>query len=340
MVGYVARYPIEIRDWYDLNALRDNLNGNHTLMNDLDSTTAGYEELASPTANGGKGWQPIGTFLPWAETTFTGFMGTFDGQGYKIRDLFINRPDEGYAGLFAIVKEGGRIEDIGVVNADVIGYGGVGGLVGGNEVGTVRNPYYASSVVALVWVGGLVGDNYGTVRNSYYTGSVTGAGMYVGGLMGENHGTVINSYSTATVAGEASCVGGLVGENYGTVRNSYSTGNVTGGAVVGGLVGRSQGGSVSNSYSTDNVTGEDVVGGLLGQNIESTVSNSFWDTETSGQATSAGGKGKTTAQMKDIATFSGARWKIITVANPGTRNPSYIWNIVDKQTYPFLNWQA
>jgi hypothetical protein len=43
--------------------------------------------------------------------------------------------------------------------------------------------------------------------------------------------------------------------------------------------------------------------------------------------------------MKDIATFSGAEWDIITVANSGTRNTDYIWNTVDDQTYPFLSWQ-
>ena len=47
---------VEIRDWYDLDAIRDNLGDGYLLMNDLDSTTAGYEELASPTANGGAGW--------------------------------------------------------------------------------------------------------------------------------------------------------------------------------------------------------------------------------------------------------------------------------------------
>ena len=38
---------LEIRTWYDLNAIRDNLGGSYILMNDLNSTTAGYEELAS-----------------------------------------------------------------------------------------------------------------------------------------------------------------------------------------------------------------------------------------------------------------------------------------------------
>jgi len=73
--------------------------------------------------------------------------------------------------------------------------------------------------------------------------------------------------------------------------------------------------------------------------IESSVSDSFWDTQTSGQATSDGGTGKTTAEMQDIATFSGADWNIIAVANPSTRNSSYTWNIVDTQTYPFLSWE-
>jgi len=69
------------------------------------------------------------------------------------------------------------------------------------------------------------------------------------------------------------------------------------------------------------------------------VRNSFWDIETSGQATSDGGTGKTTAQMKNITTFSGAGWNIITVALNET-NPAYIWNIVDQETYPFLSWQS
>jgi hypothetical protein len=86
------------------------------------------------------------------------------------------------------------------------------------------------------------------------------------------------------------------------------------------------------------VSGSTYTGGLVGGNA-GTVSNSFWDTETSGQGTSAGGTGKTTAQMKNIATFSGAGWNIIAVANSGTRNPSYIWNIVNGVTYPFLSWQ-
>ena len=102
---------------------------------------------------------------------------------------------------------------------------------------------------------------------------------------------------------------------------------------------------MSDSYSTGSVTGSTNVGGLIGRNA-GTESNSFWDTETSGQATSDGGTGKTTAEMQDIDTFTDTEtegldepWDIIAVANPSTRNLSYIWNIVDEETYPFLSWQ-
>ena len=136
-------------------------------------------------------------------------------------------------------------------------------------------------------------------------------------------------------------VGGLAGFNDGTVSNSYSTGSVTGNWYVGGLVGANWGGTVSKSYSTGNVSGNEHVGGLAGEDMgRGLISKSFWDTETSGQATSPGGTGKTTAEMKDISTFSGAGWNIRAVNSHGERNLAGIWNIVDGLTYPFLSWQS
>jgi len=87
-----------------------------------------------------------------------------------------------------------------------------------------------------------------------------------------------------------------------------------------------------------NITDSRYVGGLVGKNW-GTVSESFWDTETSGQATSDGGTGKNTTEMQNITTFSGVGWNIIAVANTTMRDPSYIWNIVNNVTYPFLSWQ-
>jgi hypothetical protein len=264
--GYTPSQNLEIQTWYDLDDVRDNLEGHHTLMNDLDSTTAGYEELAGPTANQGKGWQPIGT----GNSPFT---GTFDGQGYEIRDLFINRADESCVGLFAFIDERGQIEDIGLVNATVNGEGGVGGLVGASY-GTVSNSYSTGSVTGNKQVGGLVGANVnGTIDNSYSTGSVTG-NEAVGGLVGQSWSTVSNSYSTGKVSGNYD-VGGLVGWNDGSyVSNSYSTGSVSGDVNVGGLVGLNTLGTIDNSYSTGSVTGNEAVGGLVGEN-DGTVNDCY-----------------------------------------------------------------
>jgi hypothetical protein len=231
---------LEIRDWYDLDAVRDNTRGHHTLMNDLDSTTAGYKELASPTANEGKGWQPIiGILYPWGD--YISFAGTFDGQGYEIRDLFINRPNEDDVGLFE--SSDGIIKNIGVVNATVTGDGEVGGLLGAN---------------------------FGTVSNSYSTGRVTG-NHRVGGLVAENHqGTVSNSYSSAKVTGSDQ-VGGLVGwNNESNVTDSYSTGSVTGNDYVGGLVGSNglfgSPGIISNSFWDIETSGQTASDGGTGKN--------------------------------------------------------------------------
>jgi len=328
----------EIRDWYDLDAIRDDLSGPCALMNDLDSTTAGYEELASETANGGKGWEPIGTVADQ-------FVGSFDGQGYEISDLFINRPDEINVGPFSEIGQEGITKDIGLVNVTVIGNDYAGGLVGHND-GMVSDSYSTGSVTGNSSIGALVGHNGGIVNDSYSNGSMTGDSR-VGGLVGWNQATLSNSYSSCSVTGD-SRIGGLVGDNWyyeGTVSNSYSTGSVTGSTQVGGLVGVNYYGSVTHSYSTGSVTGSSQVGGLVGWNTD-IVSNSFWDRVTSGMEESDGGTGKNTMEMQDTATFTDTEtqgldkpWDIIAV-NPGQTNPAYIWNIVDDETYPFLSWES
>jgi hypothetical protein len=371
----------EIWDWHDLDAIRNNLDASCLLMRNLDSGTDGYSELASETANQGRGWEPIGT-------QDKPFNGIFDGQGFEISDLFIGRLDTGHVGLFGFVSENGVIKNVGVVNAYVVGEFCVGGVVGINW-GTLSNSYSDGTISGSDQVGGLVGGNGGSVSNCHSTGIVSGD-RHAGGLVGACNGPLSNSHFTGSVSGTSrigglaggiggttlsnSCssgsvrgsdqVGGLVGYSYGTVSRCYSTGsvtgdsytggligfnretisdscsiaNVTGGWLTGGLVGQNRG-AVSRSYSAGAVDGDLDVGGLVGRNYEGTVSNSFWDTQTSGQSTSDGGTGKTTADMQDIITFSGAMWDINEVANPNSRDPSCVWNIVSNMTCPFLSWQ-
>lgn len=306
-----AVFAVGIWDWKGLNATRNDLSGSYVLMNDLDSTTADYEGLAGSTADEERGWQPVGN-------ESQPFAGSLYGQGHKISNLFIDRPEGQEVGLFGFLGSGGVIEDLGLVNATVTGYEHVGALVGSNSEGIVNNSYSTGSV-----------------------GSVSGY-LRVGGLMGWNRGTVSQCYSSIRVT-YARSVGGLVGYNTGTVSKSYSSGSATGFEYVGGLIGTNHiGGAVSNCYSSATVTCEvPPEGGLVGVNYMflGGVRDSFWDVQTSGEDSSAGGTGKNTAEMKDMDTFSAAGWDITAVANADTRNPSSIWNIVEGETYPFLSWQ-
>ncbi|MFW5787131.1 MAG: hypothetical protein ACOCV3_02575 [Halanaerobiales bacterium] len=84
--------PYQIENWHHLNNVRDNLDSKFILVNDLDETTAGYNELVKnengDLVNEGKGWDPIGADC---DTTFA---GVFNGNDNTISDLVINREGE------------------------------------------------------------------------------------------------------------------------------------------------------------------------------------------------------------------------------------------------------
>ena len=136
---------------------------------------------------------------------------------------------------------------------------------------------------------------------------------YVGILAGNiTNSTIKNCYTTGNVSGQYG-IGGLVGWHYsGLIENCFSHANTTGRGRVGGLVGN---GATSNSlvnkcYSTGLVTVTPdpnlYNGGLVGSHVDSTkVTNSYFDINTSGQTISAGGTGKTTAEMKQQTTYVG-----------------------------------
>jgi hypothetical protein len=217
----------------------------------------------------------------------------------------------------------------------VTGSGEVGGLVGKNWGGTLTACNASGLVIGSSDVGGLVGSNAGILTACYASGAVSGTGYGsggVGGLAGRHDGGTINKcYSKGNVASgpDTPYVGGLTGVNNGTISNCCSTGNVTSGlnsGYIGGLVGVN-GGGISNCYSTGNVSSglnSSFLGGLVGANT-GTLIGCFWDTQTSGQTTSAGGTGKTTAEMNIPATFTLVGWDFTNV-----------WGIIQNQTYPYL----
>ncbi|MGA4854080.1 filamentous hemagglutinin N-terminal domain-containing protein [Acinetobacter haemolyticus] len=234
-----------------------------------------------------------------------------------------------------------------------IGFAAAGGLVGGgftqeNSQHYIDQSYATGNVNGRFGLGGLLGGTTSDyfdpvvrlyINNSYATGDVIANGVvhskYVGGLVGLNaSNNIINgSYATGLVKGNLD-VGGLVGRNDGIVTNSYSTSVVEGSTSVGGLIGYHSG-TVEHSYSSGAVTGTNNVGGLIGESSpwNTVITSSYWNIDTSGQSTSAGGVGKTTAELKQILTFTG--WDITDVSDP---NSTSIWVIDEDSTAPWLRY--
>ena len=246
----------------------------------------------------------------------------------------------------------------------------VGGLVGANEIDGKIITSYATGGVSGQGdnFGGLAGVNAGVIAASYATGSVSGNGYAdVGGLVGENEieGKIITSYATGGVSGQGDNFGGLAGVNSGVIAASYATGSVSGNgyADVGGLVGDNRyTGVITAAYAEGSVSGRaDRYGGLLGSNqgvvtvcfstggvpqrggglIGSngnygTVANCYWDTETSGQSDSAGGDGKTTAELRSPTGYTGAYadWNVDLDGDGSSDDP---WRFGSATEYPVLN---
>ncbi len=295
-----------------LQGMVGNLAGKYVLGADIDAT---------PTGQGA--WYAAGGFAPVGSQA-SAFTGVFDGLGHAIANLTINRPATDDIGLFGYTQ-GSTLRNIGLTNAAITGRNDVGGLAGFND-GIIGNAYSTGSVSGTTNVGGLVGyANSSTIAKSYSTASVgstssSGGGTVAGGLAGVmNGGTITNSYAIGAVTA-----------------TDWQHNSAIGGGLVGWVFG---GGTVANSYATGLIScsssGMILCGGLVG-NSAGTVNTSFWDTQTSGQATGFGDNagtftavGKTTAEMKSLATFAG--WGIDAAGGTAT-----VWRIYDGYTYPLL----
>jgi hypothetical protein len=282
----------------------DNMTETYVLDNNIDcSDTINW--------NGGTGFEPIGA---WDNK----FIGTFDGQGYNISNLFINR-SVGEQGLIADTKDATimniNLIDVYVnINTQAI----AGGLIGYAENTTLENCSATGTIIGGDYLGLLIAELWSEepkIINCHSSGSVTSITDnigYIGGLVGDfENGLILNSYSTANVTG-VYATGGLVGHlAHGKVINCFATGKVQGNYYTGGLLGDSAGDFyVNNSYSIGQVNGtteEGYTGGLIGTipiGQGDRCSNLYWNTETSEQNISACGTGKTIQEMITQSTYT------------------------------------
>ena len=217
------------------------------LMNDIDLSTINL--------------QPIGT-------SGNPFAGEFNGNGYKITNLAINRPTEEYVGLFGYVNNA-TIKDLSIeIDA--------AGIIGGSIPSDLVREYEGG-------VGALSGMAENTViTNCSVTGNVTGLGQNIGGLVGlAINCTITDCSADGKVSGDGVCVGGLAGYLYkGSIANSTSSGEVFGNedsfyTLAGGFAGAVDECDLLNCSTTSDVTGYSYVGGLMGGFSNGSAENCF-----------------------------------------------------------------
>ncbi len=295
--------PYRVQTPEHLNNVRFYRNAHFVQIADIDLLQ--YLSPGGAGYNSGQAWEPIGTETPDMSLRF---IGTYDGDGYLISNLLINRPSQHYIGFFGFLGVGSGVKNVGLVDANISGGMQVGGLVGGTDQAWVANCFVQGSVSSTAITGLLAGSiaNGSNVQRCYSSGSVNAAGNTVGGLLGalSNYSNLSASHSHTQVTSAGEAIGGLIGLHWisSSVTDCYSTGVV--------------------------LSPGDDVGGLIGKQLyDALIQFSYWDTQTSGLVYSAGGEGKSTAQMYQQSTFIG--W------NFGT-----VWSINEGSSYPFYQWQA
>ena len=282
--------PYQISNITELQAYNSSFHQSNyfILTNDIDAS-------ATASWNGGQGFAPNDYF-----------NGNFDGQGFTISNLTINRSGTYQAAIFSSAGSASEFKNINFANVSITGDNRTATLVG-TMAGTIDNVTVTGTINGANKVGGLVGqlDSDGSITNSELDVAVTGSGDFVGGLLGllnsgasvdninvsgsvsgvnlvggltgqANSGSSItNSHTDVTVTGTGLKAGGLLGyNNQGTIENTFSLGSVNGNNEVGGLVGYNAG-SITDSHSESTVTGNTDVGGLAGRNHNSIITNAY-----------------------------------------------------------------
>jgi hypothetical protein len=291
-------------------------------------------------------WHEGAGFIPIGNATLK-FTGNYDGQGFVIEGLYINRPALSGAGLFGRTLNS-EIRNVNIANAEITGGNSTGAIAGYGDATTITNCLTSGIVTGVNNSGGIAGSiiNGSLITRCGSLCAVTGVN-YTGGVTGYNttNSAVSLSYSKGGVSG-FDYVGGIAGRNHitSTVTDCYFKGSVSGHSYVGGVAGLNSYSSVlHNSYAASTVAGTGYYkGGGLGYNDGATsavVQNVLFDSDLSGLGSSQGCIARTTAQMKDILTYTSRTWDFVGDITNGLND---YWDMsgTDNEGYPFLSWQV
>lgn len=274
--------PYQIETIEQLQAINDSLylDKHFIQISDVDaSVTEGW--------NDGKGFEPIG----WNEDidSQTGFSGIYNGQNYRIHDLYINNPDSIMVGLFGFISSA-VLKNIYLEDVTIIGYNTVGGISGMAWYSELTNVIADGEIIGESSVGGLIGSSDQTnILKSKSTANITGI-EHIGGLIGfMESGIISKSSSSGQIIGDHK-LGGLAGTwlsidpEYSHITNSFSDMDISGTSEAGGLIGYMSStietgfGLLDMTYATGMIEADEIKGAIAG-NISRCllVSATYWD---------------------------------------------------------------
>ena len=246
-------------------------------------------------------------------TISTHFEGIYNGKGYRIDSLFINRTEVDRIGLFSQIGDNGVVDILHLTNVSIKG----------NKI-----------------IGALAGFNHGSVRNCSATGEIVGENDHIGGLIGVNRSKVDKCFTNVNVQGRNS-IGGFVGNSEyseAEISNCYSHGTITGNDYVGGFIGYNDA-KTSLSYSIGIVNCTNSVKGGFSGYSTNTILNCFFDSVAVGINSSNGGIGLSTEEMKSVDTYLAVGFDFIDETINGEID-NWGMNTTDNSGYPFLSWQG
>ena len=198
-------------------------------------------------------WEPIGNG-DW------NYVGTFDGNGKTITNLYINAT-QAYKGLFGLIYKS-TIKNLTFENANVTNtendIGILAGYAGnGNTLQNIKISNTCQIKGGNDFTGGIAGYLDGNAYNCVNYATVQGT-EDVGGLFGfysrdGNSMTACANYGNVTASSYTA--GGLVGYfESGTIKDCANYGDITGTSNVGNLIGNAQSCNLNNVLGTGNVT--------------------------------------------------------------------------------------
>ncbi|MBN2661963.1 MAG: hypothetical protein JXR54_11900, partial [Tannerellaceae bacterium] len=196
--------PYQIANAEQLNQVRNYLTSSFIQVTDIDLGVAPW--------NIGEGWDPIGDYDPWDPSK--SFRGNYDGNGYTINNLLIERLVESNLGLFGSIF-GCKICNVRLINFLINSEQGyLGGLSGIAYENNISNCYAEGKIQGYSQIGLLFGFfEQNSISDCHVKGEITATGSYIGGLVGlcSITDSITNCSADVKLYADRLMVGGMLG---------------------------------------------------------------------------------------------------------------------------------